>query len=623
MGVRIETPGGGASGSATNHATLSNLDYGAAGHTDFQQSIPTGTTVQFYRGDKTFALVSDTGTNCPVNATYIVQTANATLTNEQILADLNTGLLKVTSGTGLLSVASTASDYQIFIETGTTAQFYRGDKTWTLVPDTGGGASVVYAPTGATYIVQVASATLTNEQALADLATGILKGTSGTGLVSIAVAGVDYESPVATGTAVQLYHGDKTFTSVVSATTLSANVLNVATTTTTVTLDISSTAPVVYLTDTTASATSLKIDVDANVAQIREKAAGANSLLSLNLSTNHIGIGTAPDADVVLYLNKTWTSGGAGNLKGFGILNYANTGVTATDSIGLYGSTYTLGTATVTNLRGLQFDATLLGSENITVGNSMQLIIGNFGSGTITNAHFIDLRALPASGVTNSIGLRMVRDTGSRTRKYGFYYGAAAVGSEPTGSYAIYADTDNSYFGGSVGIQVTSPTAILHLKAGTAAVNTAPLKIASGTNLTTPEAGAMEYDGVDLYFTPVATRLTIASTNKIILWNEVTGTSQTALVNNGYICNNAALVTVTLPSTAAIGEIVRVVGSGAGGWKIAQNAGQSVKFGNVTTTTGTGGYLQFVNRYDAAELICITANTTFSVISSQGNITYV
>ena len=135
-----------------------------------------------------------------------------------------------------MSVASTASDYQIFIETGTTAQFYRGDKTWALVPDTGGGASVVYAPTGATYIVQVASATLTNEQALADLATGILKGTSGTGLVSIAVAGVDYESPVATGTAVQLYHGDKTFTSVVSATTLSANVLNVATTTTTVTL---------------------------------------------------------------------------------------------------------------------------------------------------------------------------------------------------------------------------------------------------------------------------------------------------------------------------------------------------------------------------------------------------
>jgi hypothetical protein len=62
---------------------------------------------------------------------------------------------------------------------------------------------------------------------------------------------------------------------------------------------------------------------------------------------------------------------------------------------------------------------------------------------------------------------------------------------------------------GLIGIGTTSPTAILHLKAGTASANTAPLKFTAGTNLTTPEAGAMEFDGTNLYFTPSATRQTV------------------------------------------------------------------------------------------------------------------
>jgi len=49
---------------------------------------------------------------------------------------------------------------------------------------------------------------------------------------------------------------------------------------------------------------------------------------------------------------------------------------------------------------------------------------------------------------------------------------------------------------GAVGLGgTTAPTAWLHLPAGTATASTAPLKLTSGTNLTTPEAGAMEYNG--------------------------------------------------------------------------------------------------------------------------------
>ncbi len=105
-----------------------------------------------------------------------------------------------------------------------------------------------------------------------------------------------------------------------------------------------------------------------------------------------------------------------------------------------------------------------------------------------------------------------------------------------------------------------------------------------------------------------------------LAWSEVTGTSQTAAVNNGYITNNAALVTVTLPTTIAVGQTVRVAGKGAGGWRIAQSAGQQIHFGAVDSTIGATGYIGSTNRYDCVELLCITANLEFVVISVQGTL---
>lgn len=109
-----------------------------------------------------------------------------------------------------------------------------------------------------------------------------------------------------------------------------------------------------------------------------------------------------------------------------------------------------------------------------------------------------------------------------------------------------------------------------------------------------------------------------------ITYTEVTGTSQSAAVNNGYITNNASLVTVTLPATAAPGDIVDIQGSGAGGWKLAQNASQEVKDtaggvdGTNETTAGTGGYLASTDRYDSVRVQCIIANTTWVVKDSKG-----
>lgn len=105
-------------------------------------------------------------------------------------------------------------------------------------------------------------------------------------------------------------------------------------------------------------------------------------------------------------------------------------------------------------------------------------------------------------------------------------------------------------------------------------------------------------------------------------WTVVTGTSQSAAVNNGYIANNAGLVTVTLPTTAAVGTIQEVTGiNNATGWKIAQNASQQIFFGSASTTSGTGGSLASTATRDSVKLVCVVANLTWNVISSIGNIT--
>lgn len=128
--------------------------------------------------------------------------------------------------------------------------------------------------------------------------------------------------------------------------------------------------------------------------------------------------------------------------------------------------------------------------------------------------------------------------------------------------------------------------------------------------------------GAGISVTPGANTITIATTNGVA-WTEVTGTSQAMAVDNGYIASNAGLVTLTLPATAVVGDRIRIAGKGAGGWRCGQNAGQTINFGNTATTAGVAGYIDSTNQYDALELLCITANTTWVALSSVGNLNVV
>lgn len=88
---------------------------------------------------------------------------------------------------------------------------------------------------------------------------------------------------------------------------------------------------------------------------------------------------------------------------------------------------------------------------------------------------------------------------------------------------------------GIVGIGVASPSAYLHLKAGTATASTAPLKFNSGTLLTTAEAGAVEFNTDDYY----ATITTGAARKPIVLADAALTVNQGAYATtNGRLTSN-------------------------------------------------------------------------------------
>ena len=106
-------------------------------------------------------------------------------------------------------------------------------------------------------------------------------------------------------------------------------------------------------------------------------------------------------------------------------------------------------------------------------------------------------------------------------------------------------------------------------------------------------------------------------------WVDETGASVTMTANTGYTSDDgASLVTFTLPATAAIGDWIEINGKGAGGWTLIEGTGQIIHFGNQTTTITTGS-LSSTNQWDCVRLRCVTANTTFTVVSAVGNLTVV
>lgn len=115
---------------------------------------------------------------------------------------------------------------------------------------------------------------------------------------------------------------------------------------------------------------------------------------------------------------------------------------------------------------------------------------------------------------------------------------------------------------GNVGIGQSTPTATLHLRAGTASASTAPLKLASGTSLTTAESGAVEFTTDNLYFT-----ITTGAARKNVTLDEgLTSGRVPFATTNGRLTDDADMTfaTDTLTVTKLVGTTNIKVGTVAG-----------------------------------------------------------
>ena len=238
-----------------------------------------------------------------------------------------------------------------------------------------------------------------------------------------------------------------------------------------------------------------------------------------------------------LTADRSWTiSTGTTYTFSTGLTNIAGT-ITSNLSTGVSGGQSVVGGTSSGN--NLTFSSTSNATKGkILFGTSAYDEVNNrLGIGLTSPSEKLDVRGNGIFGTTNKVWI--IPDYAGS----GEIAAGASIGGTGTGGFSIfpnYFGTSGTKFslgyynqsvwfsglelanvsggfgklllmksGGSVGIGTVNPTAKLQIAAGTASAGTAPIKLTSGTNLTTPENGALEYDGTNLYFTTGGVRKTI------------------------------------------------------------------------------------------------------------------
>jgi hypothetical protein len=305
--------------------------------------------------------------------------------------------------------------------------------------------------------------------------------------------------------------------------------------------------------------------------------------------------------------NLDWGSSGhtgtASNLAAFSAAGAAEN--KAISDFALTGQTFYIGTTQVAINRAS--DALTLAGITLTTPN-----IGTPSSGTLTNC-----AGLPYSGLANGIDGNLIT-------------------WDADGSVALVATGDAGQVLTSNGAGA-APTFQVNAGGGASTALDNLADVAINTSLisdtdSTDDLGSSTKYWANAYLDKIYldSDSTIEASD-VDGWNALSsGITWTAIdtdgnltINTGTIANKGTLLTITLPTTAAVGSVIRISGMGAGGWKLAQNASEIIHFGNTDTTTGTDGYLASSHIRDAVELVCCVADTEWNVVSSIGNITIV
>lgn len=324
--------------------------------------------------------------------------------------------------------------------------------------------------------------------------------------------------------------------------------------------------------------------------------------------------------------NRSPTSNDFRNFEIFDIWIYENVGAwimidrTATSGTWIQMGSSSVGIASINSVPpDGAGNITIAGTSPITITNSPGTNTVTIGvSGAVaTSFPTMAGTAIPALGALTITGAGGITTSGAgSTVTITAGVTVPTTFTEDAGS-ATPAANNLNIFGGT-GITTSGAGSTVTITAAA----TVPLTFTADAGSATPAANNINILGSGSTTTSGAgSTITIVSTGGGLSWTEVTVVGPTALaVNNGYVTNNGAQVQLTLPLTAAFGSIIRIVGKGAGGWILGQNAGQSVVIGPTSTTVGVGGTMASSEPSATVELLCITADTVFRVIDGDGNL---
>jgi hypothetical protein len=150
--------------------------------------------------------------------------------------------------------------------------------------------------------------------------------------------------------------------------------------------------------------------------------------------------------------------------------------------------------------------------------------------------------------------------------------------------------------------------------------------LTSGTNMTTPSAGAMEYDGVAMYGTPNASNRGVLNTSHIIVLASNNTVSDSATAQAVFNVGTAGAGTITLPASTsylmeAVYYITRAVGTNSHTLSTLFALGGSLTSIAyvVETTSTTGNVLGAVSRIYGAAATALAV--TGASVSATENIT--
>lgn len=206
--------------------------------------------------------------------------------------------------------------------------------------------------------------------------------------------------------------------------------------------------------------------------------------------------------------------------------------------------------------------------------------------------------------------------SGTITTFVGFYV-ANAPGTTSIGFYSKQAACQNRFVGPTKFGADSAPTAQIHCAAHSTSASSAPIKLVTGTAMTTPEDGAIEYHSSHLYFTISSTRYQLdqqVPTTQTKYNTPATTTSYTSTTTLGDITGLTGFTLVASKTYSVEGAIIASSGSGTPDLNI------GVDFSSAPTSIGIGytsatdeGQITADNTNSAAINVVSTANTCVQI----------